>query len=239
MEGVVQPRRAHRAARPRLDVDHRHRGLVPGDPARLGEAIAEVEILHVHPVALVEQPHLVERRSADQHEGAVDRVDRPRFDFGRAIGGQGPPVALAPQPGEVPKRAQRSGERALGGVVEGPVLELQPAAGDPDLDALLHQVQQPIQGARRHPGVGVEAEHIGGAACPDCDVARGAEAEVLRRHGQAHLGEIAADHLRRVVPRGVVDHAHGHSAAWGMVAKRAEAVPQQPLAAVGDDYDVK
>ena len=78
------------------------------------EAVAEVEVLHVHPVALVEEPDLVQRRAAHQHEGAVDRVDRPALDVGspvrrRARRRAGPSA----DPGEVTERAERCRERAL------------------------------------------------------------------------------------------------------------------------------
>src|SRR5664280_212683 len=74
MKGVVDARLAVLPARTGLDVNHLHRRLVPGDPAGLGEAVAEVEVFHVLPVALVEEPYLVQRLAPYQHEGAVDRV---------------------------------------------------------------------------------------------------------------------------------------------------------------------
>src|SRR4051794_35392820 len=79
VERVVQPRAANRAAGSRLDVDHGRAWLVEAQPARLREPVAEVEILHVHPVALVEEAHLLQRLALDQHAGAVDRVDGPRL----------------------------------------------------------------------------------------------------------------------------------------------------------------
>ena len=59
-----------------------------------------------------------------------------------------PGARAAPDPGEVPQRAQGGRERALGRVVEAAVLELQPAARDADLGSLVHQLEHPVERAR-------------------------------------------------------------------------------------------
>ena len=61
--------------RPALDVEAGDAAVVDDPPARLLEAVAPVEVVHVEPVALVEQADLVHRGLADQHVGAVDGVD--------------------------------------------------------------------------------------------------------------------------------------------------------------------
>ena len=85
VEGVVEARFAMPAARPALDVQDRDIRVVPRDPAGLSKPVAEVEVLHVHPVALVEHPDVVERPPADQHEGAVDRIDGSALDLWGSI----------------------------------------------------------------------------------------------------------------------------------------------------------
>ena len=53
--------------------------LVEDLPAGVPEAVAPVEVLHVEPVALVEQADLAHRLGAAEHEGAVDGVDLARL----------------------------------------------------------------------------------------------------------------------------------------------------------------
>ena len=130
MERVVQPRPSVASARPRLDVDDGHARLVPDHPTCLHEPVAEVEVLHVDPVALVEEADLVERRSAHEHERAVDGVDRPLRStrcsvLGQPRGRTRPPADAR----EVAERAERSWKRPPGRVVERAVLELR--AGSP------------------------------------------------------------------------------------------------------------
>ena len=77
VEGDVVPQAAVALLfrRPALDVEAGDAAVVHDPPARLLEAVAPVEVVHVEPVALVEQADLVHRALADQHVGAVDRVD--------------------------------------------------------------------------------------------------------------------------------------------------------------------
>src|SRR4029453_19441451 len=49
VERVVEAGGGVAAASAALHVEDAHRGLVPGRPPSLGEPVAEVEILHVHP----------------------------------------------------------------------------------------------------------------------------------------------------------------------------------------------
>jgi hypothetical protein len=77
VERVIEAQPAVVPARACLDVNRLDRRLVPGDPAGARGAVAEVEIFHVHPVALVEESDLVEHLASHQHECTVDGVDRP------------------------------------------------------------------------------------------------------------------------------------------------------------------
>jgi len=49
--------------------------LVPREPSRLGEAEGQIEVLHVHPIALVEESDFVQGVPAYEHERSVHGVD--------------------------------------------------------------------------------------------------------------------------------------------------------------------
>ena len=124
------------------------RGLVPGDPAGSGEAVAEVEVLHVEPVALVEEPDFGQCAAADEHERAAHGVDRPALDVRRAVLGERGRGARAPtDAGEVCERAERGREGAPRRVVEGAVLAYEPAPADADARVLVHQPEQALERA--------------------------------------------------------------------------------------------
>src|SRR5262249_37623369 len=157
-------------------------GLVPGDPAGKREAVAEVQVLHVEPIALVEAADVVERAPPDEHERTADRVDRPMLDAGRAVLRERRWSAVAAaDPREGRRRAERCREGALRGVVEAAVLALEPTAADPDLGMLVHQFEEVVERARMHARVGVEREEVASAAASDRDVCRGGEAKVPTR----------------------------------------------------------
>ncbi len=67
----------------------------------------------------------------------------------------------------MPERSEHGGERALGGMVERPVLELEPAAADADLGLLLHQLEQAVERSLGDARVGVERENVGRVAAAD------------------------------------------------------------------------
>src|SRR5438874_9735820 len=119
--GAVEPphscvERKHEAwrapsSRAALDVERAYRWLVPRDPTGLLEAVAEVEVLHVHPVALVEESDLLECPATDEHEGAVDRVHRPPLHVRSAVLGERATATNAPDAGEVAKCADQRRKR--------------------------------------------------------------------------------------------------------------------------------
>src|SRR5512133_3492423 len=104
---VERKHEARRApwSRAALDVERAHRWLVPGDPTPLLEPVAEIEVLHIHPVPLVEESDLLERLATDEHEGAVDRVNRPPLHVRSAVLCERTTAANAADPGEVAKCA--------------------------------------------------------------------------------------------------------------------------------------
>ena len=215
------------------------RRLVPGHPARLGEAVAEVEVLHVHPVALVEEADPVERRAAHEHERSVHRVDRSDLHLRGAVGGERAALAAAADPGEVAEGAQRSGEGSPRRVVGTSVGLLEGRAADADLGALVEECAEAFERPGRDLRVGVESEHVVAVGGADGDVVGGAEAEVSIVGEQAHLRVVAGDHLRGAVAGVVVDDGHGHRPRGAVGEQRLEAAPEQLPAAVGDDDDVE
>ena len=124
---------------PPLDVHEARTPVVPDLPAGLVKAVAPVQILHVQPVGLVQQTHLLDRAAAHEHEGSVDRVDLalPALGhLGRPVLREGAPRDAGSEPPdlrEVRERSQRRRERALGGVVEGAVGLHQATAEHPHL----------------------------------------------------------------------------------------------------------
>src|SRR5262249_48525613 len=174
VERTVDAERPVLPARPALHVRDGDRRLVPGDPAGPREAVAEVEVLHVEPVALVEAADLVERAPPDEHERAADRVDRPALHARRAVLGErrGRAVA-ATDPREVCERAERRRERPPRGVIEAAVLALEPAAADPDLGVLVHQLEEVVEHARPYASVWVEREQVARTAASNREVPRG------------------------------------------------------------------
>ena len=79
VEGDLLPGTAASAAGAALDVQGDPGRLVEDLPAGVPEAVAPVEVLHVEPVALVEQADLADRLGPAEHEGAVDGVDLARL----------------------------------------------------------------------------------------------------------------------------------------------------------------
>src|SRR4051812_49454701 len=113
MERYLLPRRSPPRAGAALDVEGDAGGLVEDLPARVPEAMAPVEVLHVEPVALVEQADLGDRLGPAEHEGAVHRVDLARFvlvQVRRPVLRQRLARArAAANPGEVGERGERGG----------------------------------------------------------------------------------------------------------------------------------
>ena len=194
-------------------MEHGRRRLVPGHPARAREPVVQVEVLHVHPVALVEEADVLEGLAADQHEGTVDGIHQPGLslvEIGRPVlpeARAGAPAA--PDAGEVGERAERRRKRPLRGVVEAAVVALQPRPGHAELGARVEQRAQQLERPVGHPRVGVEHQHVRGRPGADGEVVRAAEPDIARVPRQGHLGKLALDHLGRAVVRGVVDNVHG------------------------------
>ena len=108
------------------------------------------------------------------------------------------------------ERADRGRERPLRGVIEAAVVALQPRARHAELGPRVEQRAEQLERSRGDPRVRVEDQHVGSGAGADREVVGCAESRVARVAGQAHLAELAFDHLRGPVAGGVVDHVHGH-----------------------------
>ncbi len=116
-----------------------HRRLVPRDPARLGQAIAEIEVLHVHPEAFVERTNLVERGAADEHEGAVDGINGSGLDVRRSVLRKPARRTVAsPDEEEVGESASDCRKRTPGRVVEAAVVSNQPTPRRTNPGAFVH-----------------------------------------------------------------------------------------------------
>jgi hypothetical protein len=205
VERVVEAQPAVMSARAGLDVDCLDRGLVPRGPTCAGRAVTEIQILHVHPVALVEQPDLVEHRAPQEHERAVDGVHGTLPDVGRAVRGERRRCTIeAADAEEMTECGSGCRKRAAGGVIEGAVFLHEPAAGDPDARVVGHQAEQRVEGSFSEHRVGVEDEDVVRLRLAQGEIVGPAEAHVLRQFDQPDLGEFVDD-ARRPVARRVVD----------------------------------
>src|SRR5206468_10236803 len=97
----------------------------------------------------------------DQHERTAHRVDRAALDLRGTIlreryGG----ARSASDSSEVREGAERRREGSLCGMVERPVLALEPAPTNPDARVGVHQLQEPIEHAGMHPCVRVERKEV-------------------------------------------------------------------------------
>ena len=240
MEVPIEARRALPRDGAALDVHHRRRGLVPAPPALLGQPVGEVEVLHVHPVALVEAAGRLEGRAPHQHESAVDGVHGAGANLGRAVGGEPPGgAAAAAQAAEVPESAQGGREGALARVIEGSVGPLQPRADHRHLGVRLEHRHNGVERSRGHGGIRVEREQVGGPAPPRPQVGAGGEPQVLCGGDQFDLRILACDQLTGAVAGVVVDDHHRHRTGRRVSSERVEALPNHLAGAIGDDHDVE
>ena len=226
-----------------LDVDRRDGSVVEDLPAAFPEPRAPVEVLHVQPVALVEQADLEHRRSPDEHERAVDGVDLADValvEARRAVLAEDRGARRPADAGEMRERRRRRRERALRGVVERPVEALEPAADHADVRPHLDELEQVVEHAGAQFGVGVEDEHEVGRDVAQRDVVGRREARVLRERPQPHRGELARHHVRGRIGARVVDDVHDQLAvARRSLSQRGETAPQEVGRAVGHDDDLE
>ena len=150
------------------------------------------------------------------------------------------PEASSERPiaGEVREGGERGREGALAGVVELAGLGHQLAADHPDSIVGAQPGQRRVEGAGVDLGVGIEQQDRRGAALPQGKVVGGREADVLAAD-QAHLGELALDHVGRRVGAAAVDHGDPRPPARRVLPQRSQAAPQQVLGAVADDDDLE
>src|SRR5262249_52476798 len=138
---------------------------------------------------------------------------------------------------EVRQRTERRRKRPLGSVVEAAVLELEPAAADADLRALVHERHEPLESVVEQARIRIQDEDVGARAAADGQVVRLRETKVLRGCNELDFRELLGHHPRRSVRRGVV---HDEDPRWWSTtvgADARQAVPQVIPALVGDDYD--
>ena len=196
--------------------------------------VAEVEILHVQPVALVEprRPRRASSRRISMN-APLTASTGPALDIGGAVLRERGRSAGAPaEAREVAERAERRRKGAARGVVEAAVLALEPAAADPDRAVGVHQLGSAIERPGRNARVRVQGEEVRGGRRAG---ARGSSLPRSRCSGPASTSSTlgsAAYELDRPVARVVVDDDDPQRTRGGCVGERAEAGAQE-LAATG------
>ena len=136
------------------------------------------------------------------------------------------------------ERAERCREGSPGGVVEGAVLALEPAAADADALVLVHELEEPVERAGVEARVRVQREEVGRVARSDRKVRRRREAEVPPGFDKFDAGKLA-HHLGRSVARVVVDDNDAQRPRRRVLTHGLETALKKPPAAVGDDPDVE
>src|SRR5215204_2246060 len=236
---ALPSRRHGRAA---LDVGDGDRSLVPDLPPSLLGPVAPVEVLEPRRrVVLVQEPDLLDRLAAHEHEGAVHRVDLARsllIDFWGSVLGQARARAGSPrQAREVRDRRQGRWERPLRGVVEAPVPKHQPAAGRCHSGPLMDDLDHPIESPLGEDRVGVEEQ------CQRCRrsnepvVVGVRESSVARQDDELDLRELASNHLLGAVARRVVGEVHAKGGARQRISPQREQAVAQELSRSGRRHD--
>src|SRR5713226_7560074 len=124
VEGIVQPRVPERASGSTLDVYDGHGGFVPGHPSGFPKAVTEIQVLHVHPVPLVEEADGIKRGASHEHERPVDGIHRTSVDTGCAVLGKCMRHPRStPYAEKVPESAGNRWEGAFRRMIKGPILE--------------------------------------------------------------------------------------------------------------------
>ncbi len=208
-------------------------------PLRLAEPGAQIHVLHVHEVLLVEAPHGLHRLPAEQHGRAGDPLDL-------TLGGPVPlghgvrarePVVRRDSAEEGVHQALPHARNLAGGGLDGPVRVPHDRADHSDRRVLPGDLQERLQGAPRDPRVGVEKEDEGRVGIADALVRPGGEPAIDRileePQGRVHLhGPLGA-----AVPGGVVDHDHVEGQLGGGAVRGRDAPAEVVPGVVVDDDD--
>jgi hypothetical protein len=208
LAGAVGPRRRRRRrlARPAAEVRHGH-GRREADPAAAGaQRGAEVDVLEVHEIALVDEADRLGGVAPDQQARAGDPVRpgrraRAAIDLRERLAvaaRRGREEALLPPLGEGPDHCAG---RQLGAAVA----VHQPRADRDRRRILAQRGDQAVDRARRHDRVAVEQQDQLARRGADADVVGAREAGVLAEREEPHAGPAVHD-LEAAVGRGVVDH---------------------------------
>ena len=205
------------------------RRLVPDRPSARAKPPGEVQVVGVHPEITAEAANGVERLPADEDECG----ERP-WHLPRALG---IPVALKAQAlAEAPAEplepqvvggGDQEGRERIDGVLRGPVREHEAGRDYRRLGVPLRRLEERLEGSRRQLDVLVGGGEPLAARSVGSQVGRLRKAEVLGRRHQVHPRELALDHLRRAVCRGVVDYPCLREPCVHLRLDRAEACRQE------------
>ena len=122
---------------------------------------------------------------------------------------------------------QMEGRERIDGVLRGPVREHEAGRDYRRLGVPLRRLEERLEGSRRQLDVLVGGGEPLAARSVGSQVGRLRKAEVLGRRHQVHPRELALDHLRRAVCRGVVDYPCLREPCVHLRLDRAEACRQE------------
>ena len=150
---------------------------------------AEIDVLQVHEVALVEEANRVGVAPPDQQAGPADPIgevlsSRRRLDGWRADARLRRVTAHQDLLPQLVEWAHHAAERQLG--TPGGVHQARPDDGH--AGASIELVNHQIEGARRNDGVAVEQQQVDAGARPDADVGSAREPQVLAGFDHADIG---------------------------------------------------
>ena len=203
---------------------------VPGE----AQLQTQVDVLEAVDVALVEAADRRERVGADRHAGRGHAVGLERAAGRREC------LVLVVKDMLGHRYAQRrAAQERDPGVLDRPVGEQQPAAGDADagLGGLL---DERLECAGGHLGVVVEEDQHVAASLGGAEVAAAREVAVLAQQPDGRAVGPVMQQRRRVVGRVVIDHDDLPAVAEAVAERaleRAQALLGQRTLAVGDDDD--
>ena len=224
-------------------------GHVPARPARPRGAQAEIRLLEIEEVSLIQQADFFEDLAPDHHAGAADPIDLHRLLGWR--GRHDVPAEHFAHHAQAQRAFQLAehGVEAKGAVAHGPVGVDGASAGDADSGVGVQETHQLAQRIGQDDRVRVEQidvlwRMLGLEGRGDGGVVAVREPAVLRQRRQRHPGPFVPidgrlDLLGRAVARRVVGDDHADSAGDGLdlVVQRLEAVDDQIGSLVVDDDD--
>src|SRR5262245_10781938 len=238
VERDVQAERPRATARPALYVDERNPRLVPGHPAGELEPVTKIEILHVHPVTLVEQADGRQRFATDQHECSVHGVDWAGLNRRRSVLGKAlRRPARTSDTQEMTERAADGRKRTSSGMVKSTVRLHKPATANPNVRPRLHLMHESLKHGFDETGIRIEQQHKRAPAATNREIARGRESEVLGQRDTTGGRKLRGEHLERAVRRGVIDDEDARPNVLALL-QRGQTCTKKCTALKGNDDDV-